>query len=254
MVAATAAAGPGVLSLLVSDNGAGQDGGWRQRGLEATASAGRDLGGAGRGVPRAVGDRVGPADRVPGLGRQGPALPPHRDRALALGEPAPEWDGPLGAHVKNDFARHERALGRRAAAPAGRRRPGRVRRGDRAPGWPSSTGCTRGGMGRRRLEPRRRGALRGLHGGAGLRQLGARAGRPARPGPPGWQREPRLGALARPRAGRHALRRRQEGGVRRRHRRSASTSSGPGDDARAFTIAVEGGRAREVGRRGGARR
>ena len=64
-----------------------------------------------------------------------------------MGEAAPEWDGPLGDHVKNDFAAIERAVDRRAPAAAGRGRAGRVRRGDRAPGWPQLAERDRRGVG-----------------------------------------------------------------------------------------------------------
>ena len=58
---------------------------------------------------------------------------------IIMGEPAPEWDGPLGDHVKNDVgARNEAWIAVRRPLP-GRDRPRRVRRGDRAPGWPSWT-------------------------------------------------------------------------------------------------------------------
>ena len=108
-----------------------------------------------------------------------------------MGEPAPEWDGPLGDHVKNDFAATNERLRRRAPAAARADRARRVRRGDRRPGWPSWTALSEDGVGRRRLEPGGRGAARRVHGGAGLRQLGARAGRPPRPRPSGREREPR---------------------------------------------------------------
>jgi uncharacterized protein (TIGR03083 family) len=88
----------------VSDNGAGQDGGWRQRGLEATAALSetwealaavcRDLSANEWGLPTEcpgwdVKDQL---SHLIGI-----------ERSL-MGEAAPEWDGPLGAHVRNDFA------------------------------------------------------------------------------------------------------------------------------------------------------
>jgi len=89
---------------LVSDNGAGQDGGWRQRGLEAAAALSetwealaevcRDLSTNEWALPTEcpgwdVKDQL---SHLIGI-----------ERSL-MGEAAPEWDGPFGAHVRNDFA------------------------------------------------------------------------------------------------------------------------------------------------------
>jgi uncharacterized protein (TIGR03083 family) len=89
---------------LVTDNGAGQDGGWRQRGLEATeglketweglAEASFELSSTEWALPTAcpgwdVKDQL---SHLIGIERS------------ILGEAPPPWDGPLGDHVKNDFA------------------------------------------------------------------------------------------------------------------------------------------------------
>ena len=162
-----------------------------------------------------------------------------------MGEPAPPWDGPFGEHVKNDFAAGNEpwiAVRRPFPGPTVRAEFVEVTRtrlaqlealGEdewAAVGW-SPIGEV----------------PRGLHGGAGLRQLGARAGRPPCPRPPGRVREPGLGHRARPGAGRHALRRRQAGRLRRGHR-GPLRRRGPGRRrARLHHRRRRGGRARPVG-------
>ena len=163
-------------------------------------------------------DRVGAAHRVPRLGRQGSALAPHRDRAGDHGRAGSRVGRAPRRPRQERLRRHQRALRRRAAGAARAGRAGGVRRGDRDPAGPAGR-ADGGGMGRTGMEPGGRGAARGVHDGAGLRQLGARAGCSSRPRPSGRVRERGLGHLAGPRPGRHALRRRQAGGVRRRHRR-----------------------------------
>ena len=89
---------------LVSGNRAGQDGGWATTGDGSGRSAGRDLGFAWRRSATSCPTPSGPADRVPRLGRQGPALPPDRDRAVHHGRAAARVGRPLGEHVRNDLA------------------------------------------------------------------------------------------------------------------------------------------------------
>lgn len=88
----------------MTDNGAGQGGSWRQRGLKATealqqtweglAEASYELSSSEWALPTAcpgwdVKDQL---SHLIGI-----------ERSL-MGEATPEWDGPLGDHVKNDFA------------------------------------------------------------------------------------------------------------------------------------------------------
>ncbi len=103
---------------LMADNGAGQDGGWRERGLRARAAleetwtslaeACHDLSGTEWGLPTEcpgwdVKDQL---SHLIGI-----------ERAL-MGEAPPVWDGPLGDHVKNDFAaRNETWVAVRRAEP-----------------------------------------------------------------------------------------------------------------------------------------
>ena len=186
-----AAPAPGRVGL-VTDNGAGQDGGWRATGTGGHRGASAETWeGLAEACFELSVDRVGAAHRVPRVGRQGPAVPPHRDRAHASwASRRRSGTARSGDHVKNDFAAMQRALDRRAPAA----RPGAAVRAEFVEVTTTRLGQLgerdRGRVGRRRLEPGGRGAPRGVHGGARLRQLGARAGRPPRPRPPGRQREP----------------------------------------------------------------
>ena len=139
---------------------------------------------------------MGPAHRVPGLGRQGPALPSDRGRARHHGRGRAGLGREPGRPREERLRGEQRALDRRAPCPARTRGLRGVRRRDEDPAGPGGR-AVRGGMGGRRLEPGRAAPPRRLHGGARLRQLGARAGRTACAGPPRWQREPRVGDGAR---------------------------------------------------------
>ena len=102
----------------MSDNGAGQEGAWRQRGLQATealqqtwdslADATHELSSAEWVLPTEcpgwdVKDQL---SHLIGI-----------ERTL-MGEAAPAWDGPLGDHVKNDFAAmHEPWIAVRRSRP-----------------------------------------------------------------------------------------------------------------------------------------
>ncbi len=102
----------------MGDNGAAQDGGWQQRGVEATAALAetwealaevcRELSATEWGLPTEcpgwdVKDQL---SHLIGI-----------ERSL-LGEAAPEWDGPLGPHVKNDVgAGNERWVAVRRPLP-----------------------------------------------------------------------------------------------------------------------------------------
>jgi uncharacterized protein (TIGR03083 family) len=102
----------------MGDNGAGQEASWRQRGLQATealretwdslAEATHELSSTEWALPTAcpgwdVKDQL---SHVIGI-----------ERTL-MGEAAPPWDGPLGDHVKNDFAAmHEPWIAVRRSRP-----------------------------------------------------------------------------------------------------------------------------------------
>lgn len=88
----------------MTDNGAGQDGGWQQRGLGATQGL-RDtwegLAEATDGLSAAEWDRP---TECPGWDVKDQLSHLIGIERSILGEAPPEWDGPLGDHVKNDFA------------------------------------------------------------------------------------------------------------------------------------------------------
>ena len=201
----------------VTDVSAGQEGGWAQRGREATGALAETWGGLAEVTYELSAHRMGPAHGVPGLGRQGPVVAPHRDRTHHHGRAGAGVGRSTGRPREERRRCPERGLDRRAQAVPRRDRPRRVRRGDRHPAGPAG-GVRRARLGSRRLEPGGRCAPRHVHGGAGLRQLGARARRPPCPRPAGRERESGLGPLARAGGERHAVRRRQAGRLRRRHR------------------------------------
>jgi uncharacterized protein (TIGR03083 family) len=88
----------------MTDNGAGQGDGWRERGLEARAALAETWEGLAD-----VCDELSPTEW--GLPTECPGWDVKDqvshligiERAL-MGEAAPEWDGPLGPHVQNEFA------------------------------------------------------------------------------------------------------------------------------------------------------
>ena len=164
-----------------------------------------------------------------------------------MGEAAAGVGRPPGRPREERLRRHERALDRRAPAA----RPGAEVRAEFVDVTEHTAGAGAGRserrVGRRRLEPGRAAPVRRLHGGARLRQLGARAGRPARPGPARRLRE-RASAMSLDRV---------QGAMPFVVGKKAGCPdgtavrfevAGPGHDARAFTIAVEG-RTGQAGRR-----
>ena len=104
--------------LLVADNGAGQDGGWGQRGVEAAgalAETWEALADVCRSLSAA---EWGLATECPGWDVKDQLSHLIGIERSLLGEPAPEWDGPLGPHVKNDFgAMNERWIAVRRPLP-----------------------------------------------------------------------------------------------------------------------------------------
>ena len=163
-----------------------------------------------------------------------------------MGQPAPAWDGPFGDHVRNDFARsNEPWIAVRRPLPGAAVRAEFVEVAEtRLAQLDVLTEDEWAAVGWSPLGERPR---RGVHGGPGLRQLGARAGRAARPRPSrggaATRRRPsRSTGCKGPWASSSASR-----PAAPRAPRCASTVAGPHRDARAFTVAVQDGRAREVG-------
>ncbi len=88
----------------MTDNGAGQDGGWRQRGLEATEAlkeTWESLAEASLELTPTVWARP---TECPGWDVKDQLSHLIGIERSLLGESPPQWDGPRGEHVKNDFA------------------------------------------------------------------------------------------------------------------------------------------------------
>ncbi len=178
---------PGATFGPVTLNGAGQDSGWTERGRAATIALRETWAGLAEACYELSDTEWALETECPGWDVKDQLS--HLigiERAL-MGEAAPAWDGPYGDHVQNDFARSNEPW-----IAVRRPFPGATVRAE----FVEVTGTRlaqlelpdRGRVGHRRLHPRRGAPLRRLHGGPGLRQLGARAGRPPRPGSPGRER------------------------------------------------------------------
>ena len=102
----------------VQDNGAGQDGDWRQRGLKATAAL-AETWGAWPTSPTSCRRPNGPCPPSARAGTSRTSSPTSSgSSAPSWASPSPAWDGPLGDHVKNDFAaRNERWIAVRRPFP-----------------------------------------------------------------------------------------------------------------------------------------
>jgi uncharacterized protein (TIGR03083 family) len=102
----------------MTDNGAGQEGGWRQRGLQATAALGETWGSlAGVSHDLSAGEWALPTE-CPGWDVKDQLSHLVGIERSLMGEPVPAWDGPLGDHVKNDLAAmHEPWVAVRRARP-----------------------------------------------------------------------------------------------------------------------------------------
>jgi len=88
----------------VTDNGAGQGSGWQERGLAARAALAETW----RSLAEACSD-LSATDWALGTECPGWDVKDQLSHLIGIeralnGEPAPEWDGPLGPHVRNDFA------------------------------------------------------------------------------------------------------------------------------------------------------
>jgi uncharacterized protein (TIGR03083 family) len=102
----------------MTDDGPGQDGSWRERGRVATAALAGTWGSLAEVCHDLSGTEWALATECPGWDVKDQLS--HLigiERALQ-GEPVPEWDGPMGDHVKNDFAAmNERWVAVRRAEP-----------------------------------------------------------------------------------------------------------------------------------------
>ncbi|MFZ0250612.1 MAG: maleylpyruvate isomerase family mycothiol-dependent enzyme [Acidimicrobiales bacterium] len=102
----------------MDDNGAGQDGDWLRRGVRARGALGETWGALSdvcAGLSAAEWARPTPC---PGWDVKDQLSHLIGIELAIMGEPVPEWDGPLGAHVKNDFAAtNERFVAVRRAQP-----------------------------------------------------------------------------------------------------------------------------------------
>ena len=102
----------------MADNDAGQDGGWLEQGRRAKSALAETWGSL-AGACRALSDTEWalPTD-CPGWDVKDQLSHLIGIEQAIMGAPVPDWDGPLGAHVKNDFAQtNERFVAVRRALP-----------------------------------------------------------------------------------------------------------------------------------------
>ena len=88
----------------MTNNGAGQDGGWRQRGLEATEGLKETWAGLAEACLELSSAEWALPTECPGWDVKDQLSHLIGIERSILGEAPPKWDGPLGDHVKNDFA------------------------------------------------------------------------------------------------------------------------------------------------------
>lgn len=88
----------------MTDNGAGQDGGWRQRGLKATEALQQTWEGLAEACYELSSSEWALPTECPGWDVKDQLSHLIGIERSLMGEAPPEWDGPLGDHVKNDFA------------------------------------------------------------------------------------------------------------------------------------------------------
>ena len=92
----------------MTDVGAGHDGGWAQRGLEATEALAETWGGLAEVTTELSDTEWALPTECPGWDVKDQLSHLIGIERIIMGEPAPEWDGPRGDHVKNDVgARNE---------------------------------------------------------------------------------------------------------------------------------------------------
>jgi uncharacterized protein (TIGR03083 family) len=88
----------------MGDNGAGQDGAWRQRGLQATEALGETWDSLAEVTHELSASEWALPTGCPGWDVKDQLSHVIGIERSLMGEAAPAWDGPLGDHVKNDFA------------------------------------------------------------------------------------------------------------------------------------------------------
>ena len=105
----------------MSANGAGQDGDWLRRGQQARHALAETWGALAEVCFELSDTEWALPTECPGWDVKDQLSHIIGVERAIMGEPVPEWDGPLGDHVKNDFAATNEPLRRRAPA----RCPGR---------------------------------------------------------------------------------------------------------------------------------
>jgi uncharacterized protein (TIGR03083 family) len=88
----------------VTDNGAGQDGSWRQRGLGATKALQETWHGLAEACFELSANEWALPTECPGWDVKDQLSHLIGIERSIMGDPVPEWEGPPGEHVKNDFA------------------------------------------------------------------------------------------------------------------------------------------------------
>ena len=88
----------------MTDNGAGQNGDWRQRGARATEALAETWGSLAEACWELSPNEWALPTDCPGWDVKDQLSHLIGIERTLMGEAAPEWDGPLGDHVKNDFA------------------------------------------------------------------------------------------------------------------------------------------------------
>jgi uncharacterized protein (TIGR03083 family) len=89
---------------LVSDNGAGQEVDWLRQGLQAREALAETWGALAEVCFELTDTEWALPTECPGWDVKGQLSHLIGVERAIMGEPAPEWNGPLGDHVKNDFA------------------------------------------------------------------------------------------------------------------------------------------------------
>jgi uncharacterized protein (TIGR03083 family) len=88
----------------MTDNGAGQDGSFRQQGMKATAALRETWAGLAEACFELSSNEWALPTECPGWDVKDQLSHLIGIERTIMGEAPPEWDGPLGDHVKNDFA------------------------------------------------------------------------------------------------------------------------------------------------------
>jgi uncharacterized protein (TIGR03083 family) len=88
----------------MADNGAGQDGGWLKRGTQAREALAETWSSLAETCHELSGTEWGLPTECPGWDVKDQLSHVIGIERALMGEAPPQWDGPLGDHVKNDFA------------------------------------------------------------------------------------------------------------------------------------------------------